>query len=182
MSFVKKTRTRTKVHCFCNNCKGALVDPRTKLRHKLKTINIQDVGPSEVSDEMYDTEINQADETNDNEMEYEPLPETLEITGQRNYIFLTKKMPINKSAHSQIVKKGKISDWVLENLISDGVNDEDDDDSKDFEDDEPNIEFDSSDEEEDFKNDDYEEINFASPDFDNDEVKLPPNLNDDICT
>jgi hypothetical protein len=50
-------------------------------------------------------------------------------------------------------------------------NDKDSDDrysDEDFEDDE--------------ENDDYEEINFASPDFDNDEPKLPPNLNNDLNT
>ncbi|PKK58948.1 hypothetical protein RhiirC2_795535, partial [Rhizophagus irregularis] len=47
------------------------------------------------------------------------------------------------------------------------------------EDDDQNIDFDDSDEEED---DDYEEINFTSPEFDNDKTKLLPNLNDDVCT
>src|SRR2546422_657087 len=35
------------------------------------------------------------------------------------------------------------------------------------------------DSEDDEENDDYEEINFASPDFDTNELKLPPNLDND---
>src|SRR3954471_22492847 len=62
---------------------------------------------------------------------------------------------------SLIIKKEKISDRVIENLLLD-ANDNDKD---------------SEDSENDEKNDDYEEINFASPDFDTNELKLPPNLN-----
>ncbi|PKC57887.1 hypothetical protein RhiirA1_471804 [Rhizophagus irregularis] len=70
----------------------------------------------------------------------------------------------------------------LSELSSDIPDDADDDDqnrpSKDSgKDNDQNIDFDDSDEEED---DDYEEINFTSPEFDNDETKLSPNLNDDV--
>jgi hypothetical protein len=136
MSFAKKTRTRTKVHCFCNKCNGALVDPRTRSKHTLRSINSNEAGPSGLlpdDDEMGDNEMEinyqEADEMDDNAMEYEPLPELLsEITGplpERNYIFLTKKMLINESENSQLVKKGKISDRVLENLILDDADDDD---------------------------------------------------------
>jgi len=120
MSFVKKTRTRTKVHCFCNKCNGALVDPRTKSKHTLRNINYKEAGLFELpdDDEMGDNEMEinfqEADEMDDNAMEYELLPELFsEIPGplpERNYIFLTKKMSINESENSQPVKKGKFSD------------------------------------------------------------------------
>ena len=128
MSHARSTRTRTKVQCFCTKCNGALVDPRTKKGHMSKRINYQEAEPSELPDEMDDVEMDdivEADdnemginyqeagpsglidvydnETGDNAMEYDPLPE-------RNYIFLTKRLPINESEKSQFVKKGKISD------------------------------------------------------------------------
>ena len=49
-----------------------------------------------------------------------------------------------------------------------------DDNDKDSDDRDPD-----EDSEDDEENDDYEEINFASPDFDTNELKLPPNLNND---
>ena len=58
MSFAKKTKTRTKVHCFCNKCNGALVDPRTRSKHR--SINYKEAGPSGIlpdDDEMGDNEI-----------------------------------------------------------------------------------------------------------------------------
>ena len=112
-------------------------------------------------------------------MEYE-LSDIPGLLPERNYLFLTKKMPINESENPQLVK-GKISNRVLENLILDDADDDDQNrPSKDSgEEDDQNIDLDDSDEEED---DDYEEINFTSPEFDNDETKLPPNLNDDVCT
>src|ERR1044071_4373022 len=102
-------------------------------------------------------------EIDDNAMEYDP-PVT-----ERDYNFLTKKMPINESEKSQIIKKGKFSDRVLENLLLDA-----DDNDKDSEDIDPD-----EDSEDDEENNDYEKINFASPDFDTNELKLPPNLNND---
>src|SRR6266487_715060 len=108
MSLNRSTRMRTKVQCFCNKCNSALVDLRTKKRHMSKRINYQEAEPSGLPDEMDDNEMD------DNAMEY-PL-----------YIFLTKKLPINELAKSQFVKKGKISDRVLENLLSDDSDDVDD--------------------------------------------------------
>ena len=87
-------------------------------------------------------------------------------------------MLVNESENLQLVKKGKISDRVLENLLLDDTDDSDGDD-QDSDDD---VDSDGSDEDEDFENDDYEKINFVSPDFDNDEPKLPPNLNNDLNT
>ena len=87
MSFANKTRTRTKVHCFCNKCNGALVDPRTKAKHALKNINCKEAGLSGPPDNKTgnnEIEINfqEADKMDDNAMEYEPLPELLsEIPG-----------------------------------------------------------------------------------------------------
>src|SRR5881398_3281977 len=108
MSLAGSKRTRTKVQCFCIKCNGTLVDPRTKKSHmSRRIINYQEAGLSWLPDEMDDIEMddngtddNEMDdnEIEDNEMEY-PL-----------HIFLTKKLPINKSAKYQKVKKGRISD------------------------------------------------------------------------
>src|SRR5436189_4967883 len=115
--------------------------------------------------EMDDNEMDD-NEIDDNEMEY-PL-----------HIFLTKKLPINKSAKYQKVKKGRISDRVLEHLLSD---DDNDDLSGNSDNDDQATDLEES-EDEDFKNDDYEVVNFASPDFNDDEPKLPPNLINDLFT
>lgn len=174
MSFIIKPRTRTKVQCFCDKCKGELVDPRTKTKHEefmTRKINNgrlsglpdemvpdemgdiemydngQEAGPSELPglpDEMREVDNNRMD---DDAME---LPE-------RNYNFLTKKLPMHESAKYQSVKKGKISNRVLENLLLDDDNDQNrhlevpDDDAQNIgsEDDSEN-----------------EEIDFASPNFD----------------
>src|SRR6266536_479843 len=93
MSLARSKRTRTKVQCFCIKCNGMLVDPRTKKSHmSRRIINYQEAGPSWLPDEMDDIEMDD-NEMDDNEMEY-PL-----------HIFLTKKLPINKSAKYQKVKK-----------------------------------------------------------------------------
>src|SRR6266487_2112079 len=170
MSLAGSKRTRTKVQCFCIKCNGTLVDPRTKKSHmSRRIINYQEVGPSWLPDEMDDIEMddNEMDdnEIDDNEMEY-PL-----------HIFLTKKLPINKSAKYQKVKKGRISDRDLEHLLSD----DDNDDLSGNSDNDQVIDLEES-EDEDFENDDYEVVNFASPDFNDDEPKLPPNLINDSFT
>ncbi|RGB30966.1 hypothetical protein C1646_764673 [Rhizophagus diaphanus] len=128
MSFAKKSRTRTKVHCFCNKCNGVLVDPRTRSKHR--SINYKEAGPFRLlldDDEMGDNKIKinyqEADEMDYNVMEYE-LPDIPGPLPERNYLFLTKKMPINESENSQLVK-GKISNQVLENLILDDADDDD---------------------------------------------------------
>src|SRR5207249_10245045 len=130
---------------------SSLVDQRTKKRHISKRINYEESRPS---DEIDDIEID-FNEIDDNAIEYDP-PVT-----ERDYNFLTKKLPINKSEKSQIIKKGKISDQILENLLLD-ANDNDRDPDEDSEDDK--------------ENDDYEKINFASSDFDTNEIKHHPNL------
>src|SRR5207249_1006930 len=68
-----------------------------------------------------------------------------------------------------VIKRGKISDRVIENLLLDA-----DDNDKDSDDRDPDEDF-----EDDEENDDYEKINFASPDFDTNKLKLPPNLDND---
>src|SRR5205814_970921 len=158
MSFQTK-RVRTKVYCYCKKCNGSLVDPRTEKKTYIKRINYEE---PRTSDEIDDIEMD-FNEIDDNAMEHDP-PVT-----ERDYNFLTKKLSINESEKSLIIKKGKISDQVIENLLLDA-----DDNDKDSDDRDPDE--DSKDDEE---NDDYEEINFASPDFDTNELKLPPNLDND---
>ena len=177
---------RTKVHCFCIKCNGALVDPRMRNKHReyfqragssadfrseMENVNEMDDNEME-GNEMGDNEID------DNEMEYDPLPEITNPLPEVIYSFLTKKIPIHESENFQRVKKGKISERVLENLLLD-----DDDQNRHPEDSEDNddqsIDFENSEDEEDSENDDYEEVNFASPDFDNNEPILPPNLSND---
>lgn len=142
-----------------------------------------DVYYQEATDLLADfhSEMENDNEKDDNEMEYEPLPEITdplpEIIDKRNYSFLTKKLPMHESAR---LKKGKISDQVLENLSLDDDNDdqnrhtEDSDDDNDQYDQYVNI----NDSGEDSENDDYEEVDFASPDFDDDEPKRPNTTND----
>ncbi|PKC17360.1 hypothetical protein RhiirA5_405934 [Rhizophagus irregularis] len=84
---------------------------------------------------------------------------------KRNYNFLTKKLPM------QSVKKGKISNRIFENLLLDD-NDQNRH-SKDPEDNDQNID---SENKVDSENDEYEEINFASPNFD-DKPKRPNTVN-----
>src|SRR2546423_7672529 len=103
MSFQTK-RVRTKVYCYCKKCNGFLVDQRTKKRHISKRINYKESRPS---DEINDIEMD-FNEIDDNAMEHDP-PVT-----ERDYNFLTKKLPINESEKSLIIEKGKISDRVIE--------------------------------------------------------------------
>jgi hypothetical protein len=175
---------RTKVHCFCRKCKGTLVDPRTRNKHRLL---YGDAGPSADfrSEREYDNQGDNIEmddiemdnnETDFNEMECDPLPEITDPLPEIIYSFLTKKLPMHESEKFQRVKKGKISEQVFENLLLDGHSEDSEDDNDqniDFEDSE------DSEDDEDFENDDYEEVNFASPDFDNDEPNLPPNLSND---
>src|SRR5436190_465990 len=78
----------------------------------------------------------------------------------------------------QKVKKGRISDRVLKHLLSD---DDNDDLSGNSDNDDQATDLEES-KDEDFENDDYEVVNFASPDFNDDEPKLPPNLINDSFT
>ena|SRR5436190_13422574 len=92
MPRTKNTNTRTKVQCFCKNCNGLLVD-RSK---RNKSYDYQEAGPSN-NPGLYD-DI----EMDDNEMECDLLPEItndtlseiIEPLSERNYSFLTKKLPI----------------------------------------------------------------------------------------
>ncbi|CAB4442066.1 unnamed protein product [Rhizophagus irregularis] len=84
---------------------------------------------------------------------------------KRNYNFLTKKLPM------QSIKKGKISNRILENLLLD-----DNDQNRHSEDPEDNDQNIDSENEVDSENDEYEEINFASPNFD-DKPKRPNTVN-----
>src|ERR1700722_11132322 len=177
------TRIRTKIFCFCKKCNGKLVDPRTKNAHASKYTSyaennfgtiFQEAGPSNAK-------------PSDNVMEYDPLPEitdplpeVIEPLSERNYFFLTEKIPIHESVKVQIAKKGKISDLVLENLLPGNKrdkNDDQDNDSEDFEDDDDEGR-DSEDFEDDEDDDDeeVEEVNFASTEFDDGESNLP-NIN-----
>ena len=195
MSLAGSKRTRTKVQCFCIKCNGTLVDPRTKKSHmSRRIINYQEAGPSWLPDEMDDIEMddngtddemdddNEMDgnEMDDNEMDDNEMDDNEIDDNEMEYplhIFLTKKLPINKSAKYQKVKKGRISDRVLEHLLSD----DDNDDLSGNSDNDQVIDLEES-EDEDFENDDYEVVNFASPDFNDDEPKLPPNLINDSFT
>ena len=189
------TRIRTKIFCFCKKCNGKLVNLRTKNAHASKYTSyaennfgtiFQEAGPSNAK-------------PSDNVMEYDllpeitdPLPKVIEPLSERNYFFLTEKIPIHESAKVQIAKKGKISDLVLENLLPGNKRDKNDDQDKDSEDSEDDDEDrdseDSEDSEddddegrdsEDFEDDDdeeVEEVNFASTEFDDGEPNLP-NIN-----
>lgn len=176
MSYAKDTRTRTKVNCFCIKCNGAFVDPRTKASHTLKYPQAQ-AGPS--NSRLSDAKTNEMEIDIEMDNEYNPLPETLPETlpeplpeplSKSNYIFLTKKLPIRESP--KILKKGKLS---VENL---NLEEDDDHSAGDSEDDD---DFVDSDEDDDDYEEEYEEVNFASPDF-NDEPKPLPNLNNDTYT
>src|SRR2546423_14609688 len=94
MSFQTK-RVRTKVYCYCKKYNGSLVDPKMKKRHISKRINYEEPRPS---DEIDDIEMD-FNEIDDNAIEYDPL-----VT-EKDYNFLTKKLSINKSEKSQIIKK-----------------------------------------------------------------------------
>ena len=113
MSLAGSKRTRTKVQCFCIKCNGTLVDPRTKKSHmSRRIINYQETGPSWLPDEMNDIEMddNGTDDEmdDDNEMDGNEMNDNEMDDNEMEYplhIFLTKKLPINKSAKYQKVKK-----------------------------------------------------------------------------
>jgi len=174
MPRTKDTNTRIKVQCFCKNCNGLLVDPRTRDGHRSKrnkSYDYQEAGPSN-NPGLYD-DI----EMDDNEMECDPLPEItddplpkiIEPLSERNYSFLTKKLPILELENFPKVKKGKISELVLENLFSD-------DENSDIDEDRHIEDLDDYDKDSDSEEDDEEVVNFASSDFSDDEPKLP-NIN-----
>src|SRR5579859_5318778 len=141
-------------------------------------------------------------------MECEPVPEInvplSNITGQapkvaeplfeKTHSFLTKKVPIHESEKYQKIKKGKISDLVLENLLPNnernknhdrdkGFDDSDGDgDSESFEDEEDNDSEDFEDDDEDNDAKDFEdddEDNNAEDFEDNDEDNDAEDFEDD---
>src|ERR1044071_9161751 len=106
-------RIRTKVFCYCKKCNGALVDPRTKLKHTSKyQSSIAD--PSSADAELSDAKP----AINYDEMEWDPI----ERLSERNNIFLTKKL-----SYESAKRKGKISALVLENILDDESDKNDDD-------------------------------------------------------
>src|SRR3990170_4571593 len=114
-----KKRNRTLVYCLCIKCNGKLVDPRTRNSHRIQPDT--DFRSQRDDNEMDDNEMddNEMDdyEINDNEMERDSLPEITDPLPEVIYSFLTKKLPIHESEKFQSVKKGKLSDRVLENLL-----------------------------------------------------------------
>ncbi|GET52134.1 hypothetical protein GLOIN_2v1788017 [Rhizophagus irregularis DAOM 181602=DAOM 197198] len=171
-----RTRIRTKVYCFCKECNGKLVDPRTKTKHGLKynisyannnfSNNYQEAEPSNANpsnnfgddyQEAGPSDVGQYTDDN-NAMECEPLLEMI---------------PIHESAKHKFTKKGKISDHVLENLLPDNGRDMNNDQDRDFEDyDDENRDSESFEDDDedgvssDFEDDD-EDSNFG--DFESDE-------------
>src|SRR5918911_5417600 len=82
--------TRTKVHCFCIKCNGALVDPRTRNKHReyyqgagssadfrseMECDKEIDDNEMERDKEIDDNEMECDNEIDDNEMEHDLLPE-----------------------------------------------------------------------------------------------------------
>ncbi|GBB93348.1 hypothetical protein RclHR1_21510001 [Rhizophagus clarus] len=150
------TKTRTKVHCFCKECNGKLVDSRMKASHKLKynksyANNIfsddQEAEPSNVRPNIDDNYA----------MEYKPLL----------------KMILSNAKQSDAIDNKAMEYYDDENRdFKSYENDNEDGVSRGFEDDE---EYGDS---EDFDDDDEEEVNFTSKDFDDSEPKLPNIIND----
>ncbi|MBV8802715.1 MAG: hypothetical protein JO131_07115 [Gammaproteobacteria bacterium] len=167
------------------------MDPRTKKSHELKY-------NKSYTNNNYGNNYQEPEEGN-NLMEYEPVPEiniplsnftgqspeVIEPLSERTYSFLTKKVPIHESEKYQKIKKGKISDLVLENLLPDNERNKDDNRNKGFDDsdgdgDSESFEDEDNDSEdsEDSEVDDDGEANFASTDFEDGEPNLP-NINVD---
>src|SRR5436190_8392900 len=106
-------RIRTKVFCYCKKCNGALVDPRTKLKHTLK-YQSSIAGPSravaepsgaepfgiilsdaELSDaELFDAELSDAEHSDaEHDINFDDIElDAFEGLYERNIIFLTEKL------------------------------------------------------------------------------------------
>jgi hypothetical protein len=201
-----------------NNCQEAgpsITEPSKTEPSDANDDNVMEYDPLHADDNVMEYDPLHADDNvmeydplhaDDNVMEYNPLPEitdqlpeVIEPFSERNYVFLTKKMPIHEPANFPMVKKGKISDHVLGNLMpnnqdkdsedfdDDGDQEDDDDDdgiseySEDY-DDQDEYGDDESINSEDSRDDDDEEVNFASTEFDEDEANLPCiNINNDYA-
>jgi hypothetical protein len=181
-----------------NNCQEAgpsKTEPSKTEPSDANDDNVMEYDPLHADDDNV-MEYDPLHADDDNVMEYDPLPEitdplpeVIEPFSERNYVFLTKKMPIHESANFQMVKKGKISDHVLGNLMPDNQdkdsedfdddgNQEDDDEDgiseySEVYDDQNEYSDDESTNSEDSRDDDDEEVNFASTEFDEDEANLP---------
>ncbi|CAB4435288.1 unnamed protein product [Rhizophagus irregularis] len=167
-----RTRTRTKVYCFCKECNGKLVDPRTKTKHGLK-YNIS-YANNNFSNNYQEAEPSNANPSNNFEREISDH-------------VLENLLPDNGRDMNDDQDRD-FEDYDDENRDSESFEDDDEDGvSSDFEDDNEDSNFGDfeSDEEyrdsEDFEDDDEEEVNFASKDFDDGEPKLP-NINNDNYT
>ena len=133
-----KKRSRTKVPCPCNKCKGKLVDPRTKTSHELKNNqgSSQDdrmvIGSSQ-DDRM---EIETLSSDND-EIEEIGKPERLPLDQEEKYLFLTKKIPKDRSKGKgkQKATVGRIGQnpivLIDQIIMSDYEEDDDDEDNHD---------------------------------------------------
>ncbi|GES77858.1 hypothetical protein GLOIN_2v1485545 [Rhizophagus clarus] len=153
------TRTRTKVHCFCKEYNGN---------------DDQEAGPSNVRPNVDDNYA----------MEYEPLLEMIPSNAKQSDAVDNKAMEceplpdIHELAKYKSLKKGKLSNLILENLIPDNerdMNNDQDRDSEDYDDEnrdsesyeddnEDGVSRGSEDDEEygdseDFDDDDEEEVN-----------------------
>ena len=164
MSYSDQTRTRTKVHCYCRKCGGRLVDPRTRDQHKLKytyAINgPSNIEPSNAMNNFVNDDYQEAGPSNI-EPSYARPPYAVSNNGplfEKNFSFLTKRMPIDESAKTQKVKKGNLPDQIL-------LSDDDDDDFEDVDDEDGDSE-DFVDDEDSDSEDENEVVNFASPGFD----------------
>ena len=170
-------RIRTKVFCYCKKCNGALVDPRTKLKHTSKyqssiaglfravaeLSGAEPFGVNQSDAEPSDAEPSDAEPViNYDEMEWDPI----ERLSEKNNIFLTKKLPYESAK-----RKGKISALVLENILDD-ESDKNDDDHY-YPDSEEEEYYDDDEEEE-----EEEEVNFMlhSTERPNDDEPNLPNI------
>src|SRR5579859_4251612 len=127
-------------------------------------------------------------------MECEPVPEInvplSNITGQapevaeplfeKTHSFLTKKVPIHESEKYQKVKKGKISDLVLENLLPNNKRNKNNDRDKGFDDSDGDKDSESFEDEEDNDSEDFEDDGDGdSESFDDDEDNDAEDFEDD---
>ena len=113
----KITRTRTFKICYCRKCDGRkLVDPRTKEEHESKYVrinfdinNYQEAGPSDTgpSDTVPDTRpsADAFDNNFDVEIEYKLLPMITDLSSERNYCYLTKKLSVLLYTNRQSKKR-----------------------------------------------------------------------------
>ncbi|GBB83550.1 hypothetical protein RclHR1_10250001 [Rhizophagus clarus] len=132
-------RTKTKIHCFCKECNEKLMNPRTKVSYKLKYnklyannifSNNQKAKPSNVRPNV----------DNNYAMEYKPLLEMIPSNAKQSDAVDNKAMKcepllnIHELTKYKSLKRGKLSNLILENLIPDNERDMNNDQDRDFED------------------------------------------------